>query len=671
MKQPFKILKWICKWLTCRTSHQKAVTHWETTINRWLSTQGNLNTVKRVKGIRLHVTRYLCGQPLLISAHPGIGLNKQGLPKSLGPILPLITDGDLWDKRFVLTMLSISRAIPCRGTVSTQDITSPGVVIPSEVINHIKDTLSRLRWKIDRPEWSSYHFSTKAGPNGQAMVGAVYDAFHLSETDLENLRILGNSDQLIENIRTITSSVSLDKWSDKFPWKDRGLLRKLSVVSDPEAKERVIAIFDYWSQSALKPLHETLMKFLAKIPGDMTFTQLGSQDHLPKVGPYYSMDLHAATDRFPVSVQTLVLEHLVSSREYAEAWQQIMVSKRFSNPWGDPIAYAVGQPMGAYSSWAMFAVTHHVVVRTAAMMAGYDPCTFKAYVLLGDDIVIANQKVAEKYQYLMESLGVNLSPAKTHVSVDTYEFAKRWYQAGVEIPGIQLKAFMEITNWAQAAEILRVSVSRWSLEPLDMEPGSIPSLLKALGLRIRDSHKVVSFLHLPLQVDTGEIRAHKSKWLASRFFGEVFGCFDRQELKEVFVLQSLAEVKTALMESGIKRVFTLGQKFLSELVKDNLLESPDQSALLALPIVGAVRQQMLELQNSFESLRSAYYDLDEDIVFGKILIAMSDPSRVTTRRASKMVVAAKATLVNRYKMWAKDYIQTRHHLLSESDEHVP
>lgn len=152
MKQPFKILRWICKWLTCRVSHQNAVTHWETTINRWISTQGNLNTVKRVKGIRLHVTRYLCGQPLLVSAHPGIGLNRLGLPKSLGPILPLITQGDIWDKRFVLTMLSISRAIPCRGTVSTVDITSPGVVIPSDVINLIVKCLKALRWKIDRPQ---------------------------------------------------------------------------------------------------------------------------------------------------------------------------------------------------------------------------------------------------------------------------------------------------------------------------------------------------------------------------------------------------------------------------------------------------------------------------------------------------------------------------------------
>jgi hypothetical protein len=32
--------------------------------------------------------------------------------------------------------------------------------------------------------------------------------------------------------------------------------------------------------------------------------------------------------------------------------------------------YKVGQPMGAYSSWAMFAVTHHFIVQKCAMEAG-------------------------------------------------------------------------------------------------------------------------------------------------------------------------------------------------------------------------------------------------------------------------------------------------------------
>jgi len=606
----------------------------------------------------------MCGKPLLKSAHPGVGINAKGLPKALGPLQDLI-HGDEWDKRFLLTLLSLSRCIECSGTVSTQDITDVGVAIPSSVINEHLKTLEILGWHIDRPEWSEYHFSLKAGPNGQAMMGSIHDAHHLTSEHLEDLRILGNSDDLLEKISSIKSNFSSEAWSDKYFWKDRGLRRKLSLVSDPEAKERVIAIFDYWSQTVLKPLHDSLIGFISRIPGDCTYNQQGSSEFLPSSGPYYSMDLHAATDRYPVKLQVAVLERLVGSKEYADAWERVMVGEPFSNPWGDPVYYGRGQPMGAYSSWAMFALCHHLTTRTAARLAGYNPTKWSNYALLGDDIVLTDPKVAEIYQQLMDQLGVSLSPSKTHVSNDTYEFAKRWYQAGIEISGMQLHGLSNCSRWHEAAEELISSLSRWSLSPLDMEPGSIPAFLRALGLRVRDSHKVRAFLHLPRKADTEEMQARKSEWLASCHFSEVFGCFNRQELRRTFVLQTLAEVKTSVMEEGIQNIFTLGQKFLSDLVKDYSGELPDQRVLLDLPVVGSVRSQAVKLQETFDRLRSAYYDNDEDIVFNNIALAMSDPTRIMTKRSSKVVVISRANLVNKYKLWARNYINTRHHLLSD------
>lgn len=79
--------------------------------------------------------------------------------------------------------------------------------------------------------------------------------------------------------------------------------------------------------------------------------------------------------------------------------------------------------MGAYSSWAAFTITHHLVVAYAAHLAGI--VGFKDYIMLGDDIVIKNSKVAKYYIRIMTSLGVDISVQKTHVSKNTYEFAKR------------------------------------------------------------------------------------------------------------------------------------------------------------------------------------------------------------------------------------------------------
>jgi hypothetical protein len=79
--------------------------------------------------------------------------------------------------------------------------------------------------------------------------------------------------------------------------------------------------------------------------------------------------------------------------------------------------------MGAYSSWAAFTITHHLVVAFAAHRVGLSD--FKDYIILGDDIVIKNSKVAKEYIKIMTRLGVDISLHKTHVSKDTYEFAKR------------------------------------------------------------------------------------------------------------------------------------------------------------------------------------------------------------------------------------------------------
>lgn len=72
----------------------------------------------------------------------------------------------------------------------------------------------------------------------------------------------------------------------------------------------------------------------------------------------------------------------------------------------------------------MLALTHHVIVRIAAIRVGYSH--FNHYALLGDDIVIANESVARSYHYIMtQTLGVSINLSKSLVSKHAFEFAKR------------------------------------------------------------------------------------------------------------------------------------------------------------------------------------------------------------------------------------------------------
>jgi hypothetical protein len=104
------------------------------------------------------------------------------------------------------------------------------------------------------------------------------------------------------------------------------------------------------------------------------------------------------------------------------------------------VRYATGQPMGALSSWAMLALTHHMLVALAAKRVGFPVGTFTSYAVLGDDIVLANGLVARSYLNLMREIGVSIGIAKSLVSRNgTLEFAKRFIVDGKDCSAISLR----------------------------------------------------------------------------------------------------------------------------------------------------------------------------------------------------------------------------------------
>lgn len=87
--------------------------------------------------------------------------------------------------------------------------------------------------------------------------------------------------------------------------KGKGRVRVLRAIPDKEGKVRVMAIGDYWSQAALKPLHHKMFQILKRIPQDMTFNQgafvarLRNKGAIVPGGKFtlHSVDLSKATDR--------------------------------------------------------------------------------------------------------------------------------------------------------------------------------------------------------------------------------------------------------------------------------------------------------------------------------------------------------------------------------------
>jgi hypothetical protein len=152
-------------------------------------------------------------------------------------------------------------------------------------------------------------------------------------------------------------------------------LGQLAFKEEAAGKLRVFAMVDVWTQSLMRPLHDTLFKLLQSLPNDGTFDQEASFARCVSKASIshcaFGYDLSAATDRLPVRLQTVILSQLIG-KEAAEAWQTLLVGREYLLPKnaanygyspGVRLTYSVGQPMGALSSWAMLALTHHLIVQ--------------------------------------------------------------------------------------------------------------------------------------------------------------------------------------------------------------------------------------------------------------------------------------------------------------------
>jgi len=144
-------------------------------------------------------------------------------------------------------------------------------------------------------------------------------------------------------------------------------------------------------------------------------------------------------------------------------------------------------------------------VQYAAYLIGKYPT--KDYILLGDDIVIGGDQLAASYRDIMTQLGVGISSHKSHVSKDTYEFAKRWFRGGKEISGIQIQAFLSTRlNWSLLYQTFQTYLERGfhvrgfvTLPDLLVDflksTGVYPRLAENIGRKVSRHHAVYRWIH--------------------------------------------------------------------------------------------------------------------------------------------------------------------------------
>lgn len=451
-----------------------------------------------------------------------VSRTRRGIPRVI-PIQHrrLIATGNVDIIRFWLTLFGLYRVLPFKGKLKLETIYQPGKDLSSFMVQWrewVPTYLERLQEVTKLPmEISPYRdlgvrkipAITKSSPNSHgfsSMTGLPLDliAWWLDPSmakALEQWLTLTESGAFLHDIKAVWNGFAVlsARYCEVKKIK-RGLsplqflqgfreehLKGLAWVeglwgkplffgrlgfSEEPGKIRVFAMVNLITQALMEPLHRWIFGVLRAVPTDGTFDQVAPVERLIKyfVGKEWvaSYDLSAATDRLPVAIQVEILRPLLGDR-LANLWAFILVGR----PYGLPkvaksynlgftsVFYAVGQPMGALSSWAMLAMTHHALVQFAAAKVDAKRRWFMDYAVLGDDIVIADKAVAKEYLNLMETIGVDVGLAKSLVSsTGSLEFAKRTWVKGRSVTPFSLAEMsVAVSNIGALEELWRKTLA--------------------------------------------------------------------------------------------------------------------------------------------------------------------------------------------------------------------
>jgi hypothetical protein len=408
--------------------------------------KGLKTTIQRIKKDRLQVLQYLAGETL-----KGPGLTHDGLPKKLGGLIPYIKNTLLYSlRRFNLPL------DPQIETVTSKFNGQYYEWIFKYLPGFSKAVCSRLPRKLKNgfllkfPSWEGYHLTTKSGPTGgQALVNCLQDLVNIPESLVNSIKTFAGP-ILSEKMDTVSRHLS--ELSEIFgqPLEGRKTFRRLTAIPDSEGKTRLIAIGDYWSQTCLKPFHSYLNTVLRSIPQDQTFNQGDGLKELPFSSDrtYFSFDLTAFTDKLPIKILVGLLTCNFGLIK-AKAWHDIIAGYDFEykNPKGllNRVRYNVGNPMGFYTSWPLTTLCHHFLIYVCCQEIGISWKTAK-YKLLGDDIIIFDDALAQNYQELIHLIGMEIQMQKSHIGNSLFEFAKRIFTPYGEISPFSIKAGLQETK---------------------------------------------------------------------------------------------------------------------------------------------------------------------------------------------------------------------------------
>jgi hypothetical protein len=431
-------------------------------VKHLLQHKGEKRTLELLKAYRVFLNQTLLNQE--VTNLPFHKVVRSGEPKVLKDWLPLL-HGKVEHHRLLLSVWRVIDAFKLPLDMNTSTI----------VEGFTGNMLEIARFLVWLPTWSiikasakingedRFIMSNRAGPNGPATATAYKDLSALRQTRLYPL------------VRSMVKNSHRFDLTHEDGYPGDYYHSRIVFLPDNAGKTRVIAIGDYWSNAALQPLHDKVMKVLRTMRSDVTFRQSCIPNLIKGLGnKLYTSDLTAFTDRLPMFLTEGVVSELCGT-QYGVSWSKVISGRSFTLPNGKEIRYAVGNPMGLLSSWAVSSLTHHAIKEWCAHLCGVK--RYK-YLILGDDCLDTNKEVYNVYLSKMKKFGLEISLGKcTQSESGNAEFAKRLFTPKNEITGLPVNLLKDVQHKPeQLIELVRIMRSRGYLDDT-ITPG-IQSLIR-------------------------------------------------------------------------------------------------------------------------------------------------------------------------------------------------
>jgi hypothetical protein len=280
-----------------------------------------------------------------------------------------------------------------------------------------------------------------------------------------------------------------------YPEPGSNLVGHILVLQEPGFKARVVASPLATWQVAFKPLHDQVMRILRRIPADCTHDQAkgvqGVLRHLRRGGKAWSIDLSSATDNFPRRFTQAVLRGF-GGAGWDDLLEVVSTGRWYDTAVGDYISYSKGQPMGLFGSFPMFALSHHVLVWISSprqwLWELWNGKREPWYYVLGDDLVILDERVADTHRRVLEKLEIPVSWDKSFLGTAFAEFAgKAITPSGVVATAKVPRAGM-VNSWYNYLKVIGPKGLRFlpsKIRRIARIVAGIPDFLGGLGFNPR------------------------------------------------------------------------------------------------------------------------------------------------------------------------------------------